>query len=562
MQRRVIPPREGQKNLVDYEEVRKNFSFREGEKFFTWSRTGKANIIYEALEKHVDEGRGDSPALYYSDGQRRENYTFAQLAELARKFTGVLRSLDFRKGERLAIFLPRSPEWYVTFAGTVRAGGIVVPLFEAFMEEALYDRLADSGARILVTAPELLPRVPLERLPQLEHVIVTGEEGLPGTLSWQEEMMKATPVAEVTWVDLEDPYLILYASGAEGVPRGIVHVHYGMVGHYLTAYWVHDLRPGDVYWCTADPGWITGIVYGFLAPWMHGVPVVIRGGRFRAEDWYRTLAEYRVSVWYSAPTAFRMMRQEEHLLTQYDLSSLRHILSVGEPLTEDVLNWCLEKLGLPVYDTWWMTETGMNIICQLPALPLKVGSIGKPLPGIECTVLDDEGREVGPNRIGHLAIKKGWPAMFRAVWNNEEKYREYFRFDPWFVSGDAAYYDEDGYFYFQGRVDGVINTSGERVGPAEVEKKLVEHPAVKDAAVAGKPDPLRGEIVKAYVVLEAGRELTAELMEELRNFVKTGLAAHAAPREFEAVGAVPRTADGSIDRKKLREWVLGLSKPD
>lgn len=556
----VIPARAGEHNLNDYEAARADFDFARVEKEFSWHQSGRVNIVYEAVDRRAeDPEQGGRAALYYEDGARRETWTFKQLQEGSARFAAVLNKYGLSRGDRLGIFMPRSPELYISFLGAARRGVVVVPLFEAFMEEALYDRLGDSGAAAVVTTPELLPRLPVRRLPALKHIFVVGEGLSSGTVDWRREMADAVPDMSVEWVGREHPLFILYAAGADGRARGLVHVHEIMVGLLITARWVHDLRPDDVYWCTADPGWITGIAYGFLAPWLLGVPAVVRGGRFDAADWCATLERYRVSVWYSAPTAFRMlMAGGDELLARYDLGRLRHILSVGEPLTAEVLAWSMEKLGQPIYDTWWMSETGMNMICNFRCLPIKIGSIGRPFPGITAAIVDDEGREMPPGRIGNLAVRAGWPAQFRGVWNDPESYARYFVHRPWFISGDAAYRDADGYFYFQGRVDGVINTAGERVGPFEVEKKLEEHPAVAAAGVAGKPDALRGEIVKAFIVLAPGHTWSEELAAELRHFVKTGLAAHAAPREFEVRDRIPRTADGRVDRRVLKEWVLGL----
>lgn len=554
----------GPHNLDNYEKAYKNFDFASVEKEFSWFETGRINIAYEALDRNVTEkGLADKTALYYTNGPRVEEYTFGQLKKLSDKFANVLKKFGVKKGDRVGMFLPRSPELYISFLGILKIGAIVVPLFEAFMEEALKDRLGDCEAVAVVTSPDLKSRLPLQHLPALKHVFVVDNEkggNVSATeIDWHQEMQAAPDTEAMVWVDRETPMLVMYASGADGKAKGVIHVHNGMVGHYITGKWVHDLQPDDVYWCTADPGWITGIVYGFLTPWMFGLPIVIKGGRFKAEDWCETLEKYGVTVWYSAPTAFRMIISGgDELLEKYDLSKLRHILSVGEPLTPEVMEWSMAKLGIPIYDTWWMSETGMNMICNYRCLPIKLGSIGKPFPGITAAIVDDDGNELPPNKIGNLALKAGWPSMLRGIWGSEEKYKEYFKFQPWFISGDSAYRDEDGYFFFQGRVDGVINTAGERVGPWEVENKLREHPAVKDAGVAGKPDALRGEIVKAYIVLNEGYEWNPDLSEELRNYVKKGLAAHAAPREFEVVPGIPKTKEGANDRKALKGWALGL----
>lgn len=551
----------GEHNLMDYIKACNEFSFESVESEFSWYKTGKVNIAYEAVDRNVDEkNMGASIALYFSDGKRELRYSFSQIKQFSNQFANVLRKYGIKKGERVAVFLPRSPELYISFIGIFKTGAVAIPLFEAFMEEAVRDRLGDSGAVAVITVPELLPRIPREALPALKHVIVVdGSAEDREVIHWWPEVEAAAPEAGIEWVDREAPMFILYASGADGRAKGLMHVHGAMVGYLITGRWVHDLRKDDVYWCTADPGWITGIVYGFLTPWILGVPVVVRGGRFNADDWCATLAGYGVSVWYSAPTAFRMlMAGGDELLQKYDLGRLRHILSVGEPLTLEVLEWSLSKLNQPIYDTWWMSETGMNMICNYRCLDLKLSSIGRPFPGIEAAVVDDDGKVLPPGQIGNLAIKAGWPAMATDVWNSHGRYEDYFKTKPWFISGDAAYMDKDGYYYFQGRLDGVINTAGERVGPFEVEAKLEEHPAVERAGVVGKPDQLRGEIVKAYIALKEGTTWSQCLYDEIRNFVKTGLAAHAAPREIEVVAAIPLTREGKVDRRVLKEWVLGL----
>ena len=376
-------------------------------------------------------------------------------------------------------------------------------------------------------------------------------------------MAQAPDEAEIEWVDRETPLFLLYTSGSTGKPKGIVHVHNDMLGYYATGKYVQDLREDDMYWCTADPGWVTGVVYGLLAPWLNGVATVLRGGRFSADDWYKVLEKYKISVWYSAPTAFRLLMAEgNEKLKNYDLSNLRHILSVGEPLNPEVIRWFWNCLNLRVHDTWFMTETGMNMICNYPGMAVKPGSMGKPVPGVEAAIIDDNGNVLPALQMGNLAIKKGWPAQMRAVWKNPQKFNEYFQFDPWYICGDSAYIDEGGYFFFQGRVDDVINTAGERVGPFEVESKLIEHPAIAEAGVIGKPDSVRGEIIKAFVALKEGYSWTDELAKEVRDFVKLGLAAHAAPREFEVKDKLPKTRSGKIMRRVLKAWELGLPVGD
>ncbi|MET3290043.1 UNVERIFIED_CONTAM: acetyl-CoA synthetase [Brevibacillus sp. OAP136] len=560
-----IPATEGTFNLQDYEQAYANFDWAEVEKAFSWYETGKVNMAYEAIDRHLSTPRKDKVALKYSDATRDESYTFADLSRLSNKFGNVLKSLDINKGDRVFVFMPRSPELYVSVLGTLKVGAIVGPLFEAFMEGAVRDRLEDSEAVAIVTTPALLPRVPVAELPALKHVILVGAEGEleNGQVDFQKAMDAASDELEITWVDREDGMILHYTSGSTGKPKGVLHVHNAMVQHYQTGKWVLDLQEDDIYWCTADPGWVTGTSYGIFSPWLNGATSVIRGGRFKPEDWYKTLQDNKVTVWYSAPTSFRMlMGAGDEFVKQFDLSSLRHVLSVGEPLNPEVVYWGLKAFNQRIHDNWWMTETGGQLISNYKSMAIKPGSMGKPFPGIHAAIIDDQGNELPPNRMGNLAIQVGWPSMMRQIWKNPAKYEEYFRFKGWYVSGDSAYKDEEGYFWFQGRVDDVINTAGERVGPFEVESKLVEHPAVAEAGVIGKPDPVRGEIIKAFIALRAGYEPSEELMEDIRRFVKEGLAAHAAPREIEFRDKLPKTRSGKIMRRVLKAWELGLPTGD
>lgn len=562
----VLPAEHGTHALDDVEKIRDTFDWRQAEAFFSWHKTGKINAAYEAVDRHVDHGKGNKIALYYSDQNRDESFTFSEMKVLSDKAACVLREeAKVNKGDRVFIFMPRSPELYELFLGTIKTGAIVGPLFEAFMEAAVKDRLEDSEAKVLCTTPELLSRVPYKSLPHLKHIILFGdhikEDGY--FIDFQKAMARAKESFLIEWMDKEDGLILHYTSGSTGKPKGVLHVHQAMVQHAQTGRWVLDLKEEDIYWCTADPGWVTGTSYGVFAPWLNGATNVVRGGRFSPEDWYETIERYKVTVWYSAPTAFRMlMSAGKDLAEKHDLSSLRHVLSVGEPLNPEVVKWGWEVYKRRIHDTWWMTETGAHMICNYPTLDIKAGSMGKPIPGVTAAIVDDKGRELPPNTMGNLAIKKGWPSMMRAIWNNPEKYDSYFTPNGWYVSGDSAYMDEDGYFWFQGRVDDVIMTSGERIGPFEVESKLIEHPAVSEAGVIGIPDPIRGEIIKAFISLREGFEASERLKEEIYHFVKNGLAAHAAPRQITFKDKLPKTRSGKIMRRVLKAWELNLPTGD
>ncbi|ASZ68382.1 acetate--CoA ligase [Bacillus cereus] len=562
----TLPVIKGENNLPNYDEAYANFNWEEVNKNFTWNETGRVNMAYEAIDKHAKSDRKNKVALYYQDGSRKEKYTFKEMKDFSNKAGNVLKNYgDVEKGDRVFIFMPRSPELYFALLGAVKLGAIVGPLFEAFMEGAVRDRLEDSEAKVLITTPELLERVPLNDLPALKTVFLVGDNVEEGgkTVAFNPLFEQASKELHIEWLGLEDGLILHYTSGSTGKPKGVLHAQNAMVQHYQTAKWVLDLKEDDVYWCTADPGWVTGTAYGIFAPWLVGASNVILGGRFSPEAWYEALQDYGVTVWYSAPTAFRMlMGAGQDAIKKYDLSQVRHVLSVGEPLNPEVIRWGMNAFGLRIHDTWWMTETGGQVICNYPCMEIRPGSMGKPIPGVKAAIVDNEGNEVPPYTMGNLAIAKGWPSMMRGIWNNQQKYESYFMPGDWYVSGDSAYMDEDGYFWFQGRIDDVIMTSGERVGPFEVESKLIEHAAVAEAGVIGIPDPVRGEIIKAFIALRAGYEPSDELKEEIRQFVKKGLAAHAAPRQIEFRDKLPKTRSGKIMRRVLKAWELNLPTGD
>jgi len=330
----------------------------------------------------------------------------------------------------------------------------------------------------------------------------------------------------------------------------------------MTAMYVLDIHDNDTYWCTADPGWVTGIAYGILGIWSLGASSLVYGGRFDSEKWYSLLEKYKVNIWYTAPTAVRMlMRAGDKPVKKYNLKSLRHLCSVGEPLNPEAVKWSIKVFNRPFHDNYWQTETGGMAIANYPCMPIKPGSMGKPVPGIKAEIIDDKGRQLPPNKEGSLVIKPGWPSMMRGVWKNKKKYDSYFS-KGWYVTGDKAFKDKEGYFWFVGRADDVIKTSGERVGPFEVESALVEHPAIVEAGVIGKPDKLRGEIIKAFITLKKGYKPSESLKKNLQKFVKKRLAGHAYPREIEFRKNLPKTRSGKIMRRVLKAQELGQAVGD
>ena len=546
--------------MGDYENAYKNFSWEDVKNSLDYSKTGKVNMAHEAVDRHV-KARGDKTALHYIDDETEAKYSFKDLSTESNRFANLLGELEISKGDRVFLFMPRSPELYIAFLGILKTGAIPVPVFEAFMKDGLLDRMSDCDPIGIISSDFMKSRIPIKEIKSLKHIIISGDTA--GDEIDFNDMKKTSKDFEPEWLDLEDPLLIHYTSGSTGKPKGVLHSQRAMVGHYQTGKWVLDLKEDDAYWCTADPGWVTGTSYGIFAPLLNGVGTIIRGGRFSPELWYSTIERLKINVWYSAPTAFRLLMAEGNELTKkYDLSSLRHILSVGEPLNPEVIHWALDVYKQPIHDTWWMTECGMMMIVNYPSLPIKPGSMGKPFPGVKAAIIDDIGKELAVNEMGNLAIEKGWPSMMKEIWNREEKFKEYFKFPPWFVSGDSAYRDDEGYFHFIGRVDDVIKTSGERVGPFEVESRLIEHPAVAEAGVIGIPDPVRGSIIKAFVILNEGYEGSVALTKDLKDFVKTGLAAHAMPREIEYVEDLPKTRSGKIMRRVLKARDLGIDAGD
>jgi len=557
---KILKPKQGNYQLNNYEEVKKSFQWEDVKNVFSWSKTGNVNAAYECIDRHVDEGNGEKTALLYSDSDRDETFTFSQLKKETNQAAHMFQRLDVKKGDRVFIFMPRSPELYVALLGAIKMGAVAGPLFEAFMKDAVKSRLEDSEAKMIVTTPDLLSRIPFDELPHLEKIILVGDqvETKDHLFSYSDEMKASSfDDSAIEWMDLEDGMILHYTSGSTGKPKGVYHVHNAMIQHYQTAKWVLDLREDDVYWCTADPGWVTGTSYGIFGPWLNGVTNVIRGGRFSPDDWYSTLDKNNVTIWYSAPTAFRMlMSAPRDILAKHDLSSVRHMLSVGEPLNPEVVRWGMEVFKHRIHDTWWMTETGGMLICNYLSEPIKPGSMGRPFPGIHAAIIDNDGNELPPNEMGNLAIQEGWPAQMRKIWKNDKKFKEYFSIPGWYVSGDTAYMDDEGYFWFQGRNDDVIMTAGERVGPFEVESKLLEHAAVAEAGVIGIPDEIRGHIIKAFISLNSGYEPSEELKSEIKQFIKTELSGHTAPKEIEFKDKLPKTRSGKIMRRVLKAWDL------
>lgn len=544
-------------NLLDYEKASHSFVWKEAENEIHWFPGKKINAADNAIDQNALNFRKNKIALYW-EGEKGEKkkYTFEELAILSNQFANYLKEKGVERGDRVFFFLPRVPELYFGFLGTLKTGAIAGTLFSAFGPQALLDRLDNSEAKILVTNRILEKRVLKIRrkLKNLKEIILIED--------LSEKLVKLSKRFKVLPMNPGDPAFMLYTSGTTGKPKGVVHAHKAILLQQLTAKWVLDLHEDDLYWCTADPGWITGIAYEILGNWSNGVSTLIYEGRFEIEKWYQLIQDYRVSVWYTAPTAIRMLAaKDSKILKKYDFSSLRYLASVGEPLNPEAVWWGLKAFGLPFHDNWWQTETGGILIANYSCLDIKPGSMGKPIPGIKADIVDDQGKVLPIKKIGNLAIEPPWPSMMIKIWRRPEKYKKYF-VSGWYITGDLAYKDKDDYFWFVGRADDVIKTSGERIGPFEVESALISHPSVAEAGVIGKPDPLRGEIIKAFVALKPSWRPSEALKVKLQKHVKIQLAGHAYPREIEFVKSLPKTRSGKIVRRLLKAKELGLAMGD
>ncbi len=552
-------------NLDDYAKVASEFTWKDARPYVDWF-DGSLNAAYNAVDRHVQTWRKNKVALYWEDEAGNEKkYTFDELSLLSNKVGNLLKDFGVERGDRVFLFLPRIPELYFSFLGILKIGAIAGTLFSAFQEQALCDRLENSGAKVLLTTRDLKSRVDAirKKLPELKHILVVDEP------TFTKSVEKSSDVLHIAQTDPDDYAFMLYTSGTTGKPKGVVHSHRAVVQEHMTARWVLDLRDEDTYWCTADPGWVTGIAYEILGSWSNGVAALVYAGRFDPDRWYTLLDKYNVTVWYTAPTAIRMlMAAGQDLVKKHNLSHLRHLCSVGEPLNPEAIRWGLKVFGLAFHDTWWQTETGAICIANYPCMDIKIGSMGKPVPGLTASIVDDKGQDLGINKEGNIALKPKWPSMMHTIWRRPQKYQSYFT-NGWYLSGDRGMLDKDGYFWFIGRADDVIKTSGERVGPFEVESALVAHPAVVEAGVIGKPDAMRGEIIKAFVVLEKSvlestktKAAQEKLKEELSQYVKKHLAGHAYPREIEFIDKLPKTRSGKIMRRILKAKELGLPVGD
>ena len=554
-----------------------------------WFVGGKTNITYNCLDRHIKKGKGDKTAYIFIDEENREKrISYGELLNLVNKIANALKDFGIKKGDRISIYMPNTIEAVAVMLACARIGAIHSVVFAGFSVNALNLRIKEAGSRILFTSTYTLRRGKKIDLLSVAKEAVKDAESVERVIVWDRDgegfkedekfldfyklIENKSEECEPEEMDAEDPLFILYTSGTTGKPKGVLHTTGGyMVQTYFTAKTVFDLHEDYIFWCTADIGWITGhsyIVYGILA---NGVTSLIVEGAPDYPDpgrWWSYIEKYKVNVFYTAPTAIRMfMRYGEEWPSKYDLSSLRILGSVGEPINPEAWHWYYKYIGRErcvIVDTWWQTETGAHMITTLPSYPAKPGKAGKPFFGVVADVVDREGKRVPPNTVGILVIKTPWPSMLRTCWGNPERYEKYWKSIPGNVynADDLASYDEEGYIMILGRADDVLNVAGHRIGTMEVESALVDHPAVAEAAVIGKPHEVKGEIIKAFVILKKGYEPSEELEKDIKQHVRDTLGPIAVPEEIAFVEKLPKTRSGKIMRRVLKAQELGLEVGD
>jgi acetyl-CoA synthetase len=559
-------------NLADYDSVRAGFSWEAARALLDGLPGGGLNIAHEAVDRHVAHGLGAKVALrWLGQEQTVREFTYEDLRRLTDRFANVLAGLGLKKGDRVFSLLGRRPELYVAAFGTLKAGCVFCPMFSAFGPEPIKARMEIGEAVVLITTEAFYRKkvAPWRtELASLRHVLIVdpGLDPLEATLDLPALLEQASDAFEIVRTAPEDPALLHFTSGTTGRPKGAVHVHEAVVAHHATGRYALDFHEGDIFWCTADPGWVTGTSYGIISPLTNGLTMIVDEAEFDAQRWYRLLQDEKVSVWYTAPTAIRMlMKAGAELARGVDLSALRFMASVGEPLNPEAVVWSAETFGKPFHDNWWQTETGGIMIANYVAMDVRPGSMGKPLPGVDAGIVErSEGavREItAPMALGELALRPGWPSMMRGYLHEEERYRKCFA-GGWYLSGDLAMRDADGYYWFVGRADDVIKSAGHLIGPFEVESALMEHPAVAEAAVIGLPDPIAGETVKAFVALKAGFEAGEALRRELLGHARKRLGPAVAPKDIAFRQNLPKTRSGKIMRRLLKARELGLPEGD
>jgi acetyl-CoA synthetase len=552
-------------HIGSYDERIKNFSWSIAEEELGYTPGDVINIGWYCSDRICQMGKANKMALIWDGlGGAEKRYTYNDLRIASNSIGQFLRDLGINAGDRVCLFMDKIPELYIGFLGILKTGAIAQPLFSAFGDESLFIRLENAQTRAVITQKKHAPKVRkiIEKMPWLEYLIIVDQDPSK-PLQQREVAMNLEELPKVENFEIyptyaETPSVLHYTSGTTGQPKGVKHVHYSLISQYLTSKWVLDLQDDDIYWCTADPGWVTGTSYGIIGAFSNGVTQCVTDAGFSAEAWYRFIEKHRITMWYSAPTAIRsLMKAGDEIIKKFDLTCLRHLASVGEPLNSEAVIWSEKVFGKPFLDTYWQTETGSIMITNFPGMKIKPGSMGKPFPGITATVVNPDTYEPfgESGKIGLIALKPGWPSMMRMYWNNEETYKNKFK-NGWYLPGDRSSIDNEGYFWFVGRDDDVINTGGHLVSPFEVESALLEHPAVAESAVVAKPDFVNMEVVKAFVTLKPGYIASKDLDLDIMNFVRKKLSPLAMPQEIEFIDSLPKTRSGKIMRRILhaKEW--------
>jgi len=560
-------------NLPEYESLYKRFTWDSIRSELNGLPDNKGlNLAHEAVDRHAATQRSKRIAIrWLGVSGNIEDINYSQLSTQSSRFANVLGELGVGRGDKVFSLLGRVPSLYYAALGTFKNVSIFCPLFSQFGSEPVLQRLKRGEAKVLVTTANLFQKkvAPIfDQLPDLRFVLLTDKDcdesekilSLSRLLERASEQFIIPPTAP------EEPALLHFTSGTTGMPKGAIHAHQAVLTHYATGKYVLDFHDGDVFWCTADPGWVTGTSYGILAPLLHGITNIVDEAEFDAARWYQILQAQHVTIWYTAPTALRrLMRIPGKPREEYNLSDIRLILSVGEPLNPEAVIWGKESLGIPIHDNWWQTETGGIMIANYLSMDIRPGSMGKPLPGVEAAIIRRTNGSVEilnqPDIVGELALRAGWPSMFRGYLHDEDRYKKCF-VDEWYLSGDLARRDSDGYFWFVGRSDDIIKTSGHMVGPFEVESALMEHPSIAEAGVIGKPDPMIGQLVKAFVVLKRGQIASDTQRLDILGYGRKRLGAAVAPKEVEFVSDLPKTRSGKVMRRLLKARELGLPEGD
>ncbi len=563
-----VPAQNPDANLNDYEQLRESFAWSAIENELGLVLENGINIIAASLDKWAaDPDRADHPALVFQKNGQTTVFTFAELRNLSAQWADFFTEHGLAAGERLMIFLPPCREFFFAMAACARAGIVFCPVFATSGYSELENRVADVGPAGILTDPDLLEMLPAESAAETKNIFLTREgPDLPQNaicLAGEPDQRPADFPPRL--LPPEAPLYIVYTSGSTRPPKGIVHAHGDLVGIYASARWALDLTADDVLWTEADPAWVTGTVYAAFAPWLCGVTSVVSEEPFGAANCFRVLEKNRVTVWYTTPRTIRtLMEAGDDLPGRYDLAALRHIAAVGTPLMPDLFYWVKKNLGCSPHDTWWMSETGIICLANLPALDIKPGAIGRPLPGITAAVLDDNGQTAPPLSLGQLALKPGWPGMMQGLWQDPLRYEAYFQ-DGWFLTGDIALQDEEGYFYHQGRLDDILKTGENRsIGPFEIEQALCRHPAVAESAVIakGKDRETGTSVLKAFVTTRPGFTPSQRLNHEIKLFLRAGIAPDVHIEEITFTDQLPKTRTGKLLRRVLRAWELGLPGGD